>query len=240
VVEAGESPAAAAHGRSTLLLRLGMGIFLTMNIMVFSYFFYSQEFFPTEAGAAAGEEQAFSLVSGVLSYLLLLLCTGVVALLGLPLLVDATGTLVAALRCRRLDLDVNFLALVGVFSAYGLSAWHTVIADTRLYYDTAAVILVLITLGGYLDSHAKWKATQATRRLLESLPLRAWIIRRSDVNASLERQGRPLPMDVAVDEVAVGDHVRVRPGERLPVDGRVIAGDSHLSEATREKPPPAP
>ena len=68
----------------TLMLRLGLGIFLAINIMVFSWFFYSAEWF----GAAAEVPRAYDSMAGLFSYLLMFLTTAVLVLLGTPLAVE--------------------------------------------------------------------------------------------------------------------------------------------------------
>ncbi|MCC7409847.1 MAG: cadmium-translocating P-type ATPase [Phycisphaeraceae bacterium] len=212
-----------------LFLRLAIGIFLTMNIMVFSYFFYSQELFPTvnpssrdtSGGVADASSSHYHLLVGVLSYLQMFLATAVVALLGLPLLADTVDGLVSTFRAqRRLRADANLLILTGVFAAYIFSILHTLQGSTKLYFDTASVILVLVTLGSYLDSGAKRRATEAARGLLQSIPDRAFVRRAGD---EVE--------DIPADDVRPGDVVRVRPGETITVDGVVLSGQSHVQEA---------
>jgi heavy metal translocating P-type ATPase len=197
-------------GQSALLLRMGGGIFLTMNIMVFSYFFYARESWDVDGGAASADH---ALVAGLLSHLLLLLCTGVVVLLGAPLAGNALSRL-------RHGIDTSVLILIGVAAAYVLSAVHTFRGSGGLYYDTAAMILLLVTVGSYLDSGARRRAMLSAEALAESVP---------DV-ATVERDGRVelLP----VEQLRIDDVVLVKAGQRVPVDAVVIEGDSYVNEQT--------
>jgi Cu+-exporting ATPase len=98
----------------------------------------------------------------------------------------------------------------GVFAARGLVA---------LYYDSAAVIIVLILLGRWLEAGAKGRASQAIQKLM-GLQTRT---------ARVVRDGQAL--DIPVEEVRVGDLVVVRPGEKIPVDGIVREGHSAVDES---------
>ena len=193
----------------TLALRLGLGAFLTVNLMVFNGLFYAQHIFgPTQ-------DPAYTHLAQLAAYLLLLLGTIVVAALGVPLAADSVFALI---RTRRLD--VNLLIVLGVAAAFGLSVVNTLRGEhAHLYYDTAAVILVLVTLGKYLDARARAAATRTTGDLLAALRGRAYV-RRSDAVA-----------EVDIDALCIGDIVRVRAGEAAPVDGVIVEGRAHLREA---------
>ncbi len=127
---------------STLLLRLGIGIFLALNIMVASWLSYAHDLF----GAGAQARDADAVLAGLFRYGALFLCTVVVALLGVPLLVDAARPL----RQRR-AITTSLLIVIGVFSAYAISVVHTLRGAGSLYFDTAAVVLVVVTLGSHLE-----------------------------------------------------------------------------------------
>ena len=89
----------------------------------------------------------------------------------------------------------------------------------HLYFESAAVILTLITLGKYLEAVSKGKTSQAIKALMGLAPK----------TATIERNGREL--EVPIEEVVVGDLVLVRPGEKLPVDGEVIEGSTAIDES---------
>ncbi len=195
----------------TPMLRLGIGIFLTMNIMVFSYFFYSRDIFGEQATAGEGYRQ----IAELLSYFLMFCCTGVFVALGLPLLADT----VRILRHKPWNINANTLILIGVIAAMGLSIVNTIRGHYQLYFDTAAIILVLVTLGQYLDGRAKSRATHQTRMAIGSLPQQAWV----------KRDGQIL--EIPADELQINDVLRIRPGESIAADGIVVGGTSQVAEA---------
>ncbi len=201
------TPAAGTPAAGTLLLRLGLGIFLALNIMVASWLSYSREIY----GAAAQAAGADAILPAVFSYLALFLCTLLMAILGLPLLADT-------LRTPRISAQT--LIVLGVFAAYGLSAVHTLRGEGSLYYDTAAMVLVIVTLGSYLEAGAKRRAADAASDLLAALPSAVRVRRDATIH------------ELPVEEIRPGDRIQVRPGEVLPVDGKVASGASRIDEAS--------
>ncbi|NDR59097.1 heavy metal translocating P-type ATPase [Aliiruegeria sabulilitoris] len=121
--------------------------------------------------------------------------------------------------------DMNSLVAVGTLAAYGFSVVATLLpallpAETRaVYFEAAAVIVVLILLGRSLEARAKGRTGEAIRNLVGLRPKTA-IVLRDGVEAE-----RP------VEEVRVGDYLRLRPGERVAVDGVVVSGASHVDES---------
>ena len=87
------------------------------------------------------------------------------------------------------------------------------------YYETSAVVITLVVLGRWLEARARGRTSEAIRRLMSLAPRTARVL----------RDGQEI--DVSTDEVIVGDLVRVRPGERVPVDGAVVEGRSTLDES---------
>ena len=126
-----------------------------------------------------------------------------------------------ALRNGRANMDV--LIALGSSTAYGYSvlALTGVLASAGLYFDTAALILTFITLGNYLEARSKGRASAALRSLLEL---------EADTASVVDSDGTE--REVPVEELAVGDRFRVRPGERIPTDGEVIDGESAVDEST--------
>jgi Cu+-exporting ATPase len=124
----------------------------------------------------------------------------------------------ALVRNRTANMDV--LIALGSSTAYLYSvASLLVLPGANLYFDTAALILVFITLGNYLEARSKGQAGEAIRSLLELEPDTATLVEDGE-----ERE-------VPVSEVQVGDSLKVRPGERIPVDGEVRDGDSAVDES---------
>jgi Cu+-exporting ATPase len=119
--------------------------------------------------------------------------------------------------------NMDLLVALGTSAGYGLSLYQWLIAmpDSmpHLYFEASAVVIALVLLGKYLESSAKRQTAGAIRALEALRPERAIQV--------IDGQER----DVAISALRVGDHVLVKPGERFPVDGEVIDGQSHADEA---------
>lgn len=89
----------------------------------------------------------------------------------------------------------------------------------QLYFESVAVIIALVLLGKYLESSAKGKTSQAIQSLLELVPSHATVI----------RYGEAVTIDT--EDIRVGDIIRIKPGERMPVDGLVIEGQTFVDES---------
>ncbi|MHB8997071.1 MAG: heavy metal translocating P-type ATPase [Armatimonadota bacterium] len=133
-----------------------------------------------------------------------------------------------ALRHRTTNMDV--LIALGSTAAYLLSVYNTLAPSISnaphggghaggLYYDSAAMILTLITLGRYLEARARGRASDAVRKLLQLAPR----------EAAVEREGREVQLPI--EQIVLGDIIIVRPGEKLPVDGEVLSGESVVDES---------
>lgn len=124
-----------------------------------------------------------------------------------------------ALRHGSANMDV--LIAMGSSAAYLYSVYSTFFAqgDVVVYYDTAAVILTLITLGRFLEARAKGRTSAAIRKLMQLTP----------PEASVMRDGEEVK--VPVEQIEVGELVVVRPGERIAVDGEVVEGHSAVDES---------
>ena len=146
-----------------------------------------------------------------------LLATPVQVVLGRPFYENSYKALVTN---GRANMDVLIALGSTTAYAYSVAALSGAIAGS-LYFDTAALILVFITLGNYLEARSKGRAGEALRTLLEMEADRATLI---DEDGNEE--------DVPVDEVEVGDRMKVRPGEQIPTDGVVVDGQSAVDEST--------
>ncbi len=123
-----------------------------------------------------------------------------------------------SLRNGSANMDV--LVAMGSSVAFIYSMFITFgVISGHVYYETAAVIITLIRLGKYLESRAKGRTSEAIKKLMG---LRA-------KTARVVRSG--LEVEVAVDDVLVGDMILVKPGERVPVDGVVMEGRSTIDES---------
>jgi len=125
----------------------------------------------------------------------------------------------------RLAPDMNSLVAVGTLAAYGYSIVATFAPDllpagtVNVYYEAAAVIVALILLGRFLEARAKGRTSAAIQRLVG---LQA-------KTARVRREGGVQELPIA--EVVPGDVIEVRPGERVPVDGEVVEGQSYIDES---------
>ncbi|WP_455825833.1 heavy metal translocating P-type ATPase [Pseudomonas graminis] len=116
--------------------------------------------------------------------------------------------------------NMDLLVAIGTSAGYGLSIYQWLTASNpHLYFEASAVVIALVLLGKYLESRAKRQTASAIRTLEALRPERA--IRVLD--------GRE--EDVAINALKRGDLVLVKPGERFPVDGEVVEGQSHADEA---------
>ncbi len=127
----------------------------------------------------------------------------------------------AALRHRTADM--NSLIAAGTLAAYFYSAAVTFIPlgtqNIQTYFDTSAMIITLVLLGRLLETRARGQTSSAIRKLLDLRPKTAHIV----------RNGRDV--ETPVEHIQVGDHIRVRPGENIPVDGLIQNGQSAIDES---------
>jgi Cu+-exporting ATPase len=147
------------------------------------------------------------------AWLQLLLALPVQIVLGWPFYQGAWN----GLKHARADMDS--LVALGTSVAFGYSAIITFTGGATVYFDTAVVILVLIGVGKWLEARARGSAASAIRQLMDLQPAQATVLRNGEevtINAS---------------DVAANDHVLVRPGQRVPVDGEVIEGQSTIDQS---------
>ena len=123
--------------------------------------------------------------------------------------------------------NMNTLVAVGTSAAYGYSAFVTLWPELsarwgfefHLYYESAVIIIALILMGRWLEARAKKRTGEAIKALMGLQAKTARVIRDG------------LEQDVPIEQVVAGDLVRVRPGEKVPVDGVVTEGRSALDES---------
>lgn len=185
-----------------LLIRLGVGGFLSMNIMLFSLLLYTDTF----TGADA------RLIPWI-HVLLWIFATPAVVILGGPFLHE---TWLNGLQGR---LTSSALIVVGVGAAYLYSAFAVIERGPHVYFDTATMVLMLFTLGRLLEAAGRGRAARDLEPLLAAERESVVVVHDG---TEIRRPAR---------EVEAGMLVRVRPGERIPIDGVVIEGESHTDEA---------
>ena len=158
-------------------------------------------------------DEVFGVSAGWVAFAL---ATPVQIVLGRPFYENAYRALV---RNRRANMDVLIALGSSTAYVYSVAVLLNVVAG-EVYFDTAAFILVFITLGNYLEARSKGQAGEALRTLLEM---------EADTATLLEDDGTE--REVPLDEVEVGDRLKVRPGEQIPTDGVVTEGQSAVDES---------
>ncbi|MFW5959348.1 MAG: heavy metal translocating P-type ATPase [Natronomonas sp.] len=164
-------------------------------------------------GGGVLPETVFGVEFGWIEFLL---ATPVQAVLGWPFYKNSYNALV---NNKRANMDV--LIALGSTTAYvySVAVLLEVIAG-GLYFDTAALILLFITLGNYLEARSKGQAGEALRKLLEMEAETATVVD-DDGNEK----------EIPLEDVKVGDRMKVRPGEQIPTDGVVFDGQSAVDES---------
>ena len=184
---------------------LGLSVFCTMNVVMLTMALWSY---------AALPQSAFEVgLADFLRYGALLFTAPVLLLLGRPLAINAFEQL------RRKSLSTDLLLLTGVVAAYAVSVVSTIRSSGHVYYEVACVILVLVTLGRWLEATGRLQASAALDDLERLIPDTIRCVDSAGVTAMTPR-----------DDVTVGQSVRVLPGERIPVDGRVTRGRGVVDE----------
>ncbi len=128
-----------------------------------------------------------------------------------------------ALRNKSANMDV--LVALGTSAAYFYSLYEAFKTlgnpeyMPRLYFETSAILITLVLLGKYFETLAKGRTTEAISKLMSLQAKEATVIRNGE------------EMKVPLEEVAIGDIILVKPGEKIPVDGTVIAGVSSVDES---------
>ncbi len=175
-----------------LLARLALGALLSMNIMTFSLLLY---------GKAIPQEMIppFQL-------LLFLHATPLMFLLGAPFF---RGLLQES---RSFAFGMDSLIALGAGAAYLSSTFAWLTGAAEVYFDTGTMILVLVTLGRFLEATARAQAADGIKRLLSLSPLTATVLTGGG------------EIQKPAEEVQRGEILRVRPGEQIPVDGEVVEG----------------
>jgi len=147
-------------------------------------------------------------------YILFALATPVQFIAGWAMYKSAIG----ALKNKTANMDT--LIALGTSAAYFYSVYVTFFAPMQdQYFEAAAILITFVILGRYLEAVAKGKTSEAIKKLMNLSPKIATVIRNGQ------------EMKIPVDQVIVGDIVIVKPGEKIPVDGSIIEGESSIDES---------
>ncbi len=188
------------------LNRLLIGGVLAMHVMLISFMLYAR----TWLGWASPDTQW---LADFFHIMLFVASLPLMLLLGLPILRAGVASLL------RKQPNMHTLIAIGAFSAFALSVRNLFLGIDRVYFDTASMLLFLVTVGHWLEIRARKVGNEAVERLWQRVPQEAtWI------TAEGERR-------VPVDELPKGARVRVRPGEHFPVDGVVAEGEGEVDES---------
>jgi Cu2+-exporting ATPase len=185
-----------------LLIRLGVGAFLSMNVMLISLLLYVDDFSGTDARMLPW-----------IHLLLWLFATPALVILGWPY---ARETWAHAIEGRATS---SALVVLGVGAAYAYSTFASIEGGGQVYFDTATMVLMLFTVGNYLEAAGRARAARDLEPLLAAENESATVV------DGMEETRR------SVRDIRAGMLVRVRPGERIPVDGVVLEGQSNTDEA---------
>jgi Cu2+-exporting ATPase len=197
---------ALERARSQQLRRLGIAGVLGMQVMMIAVALY--------VGGWSGMEGDFR---RLFHWVSLLLTIPVVGYAALPFFAGAWRDL----RALRTGMDVP--VSLGIALAFAGSLWATVTAGEHVYYDSVVMFVFFLLLARYVEFAVRRRSLQASERLTQRFPLMARRVASAD--------GREGERSVLAAELEPDDRIVVRPGETVPVDGRVLAGSSSVDES---------
>lgn len=193
------------------LLRLITAIILNNVVMMLSLIFL----YPTYIGLVERHELApiGSIAFHAAPWAMFVCTTVLIFYVALPILRGAR----IGLRTRMLNMD-NLLA-ISILSAYGYSVGQLLFGSLDLYFDVASMIVAVVTLGRYLEQGAKARATRELSKVIDAWTPTARVLEDGEFRVQ------------AIDQLNPGDHVFVRQGETIPVDGIVVSGQGAVDES---------
>lgn len=151
-----------------------------------------------------------------MSYLMLIISTPVFLYISYPIFMAAYRSL----KNRNLNMDVMYSMGIGIaYVSSILGTFEFILSDEFLFYETAVLLATFLTLGRYLEARAKGKTSESIKKLIGLQPKTATIIRKDK-----ERE-------IPIENVQKDDTVLVKPGEKIPVDGKVLSGKSYVDES---------
>jgi len=185
--------------------KFGFGYFLAMLVFMLSTYLYGAHMTPDDPQAKA--------FTTIIKYVILVLATPVMLLLGIPILKNSFS------RHNWLNFNTDTLIAIGAFSAYFLSVYSVFTDKPSIYFETATMILVLVTFGRYLETSSRVKASNFMKELLRLAPDKATVLKNRK------------EIEIPVEQLKVGDVVIVKAGEKIPADGVVIEGQAYVDES---------
>ncbi|MCX6666350.1 MAG: heavy metal translocating P-type ATPase [Euryarchaeota archaeon] len=151
-----------------------------------------------------------------LSYLSLIVSTPVFIFISYPIFTAGYH----ALKNKNLNMDVMYSMGIGVaFVSSVMGTFQIVLTRDFMFYETAVLLATFLMLGRYLEAKAKGKTSEAIKKLIGLQPKTATVLRGSEEK------------EIPIEDVQLQDIILVRPGEKIPVDGEVIDGESYVDES---------
>jgi heavy metal translocating P-type ATPase len=187
------------------LARLGLAIFLSLNVMMFTMALWTYDVHDAGSGRLAQS------LADMFRYLCLVLSLPVLFLLGGPMFESALTD------WRRNAADL--LIVIGVAAAYCYSALSVFRGSGHVYFEVGCAVLVTVTLGRWLEASGKLKTTAALDALEKLLPNEALLI---DANGDTRA--------IAISELQCGDRIRVLAGQRVPTDAKIAVGRASVDQ----------
>ncbi|RUM58170.1 MAG: copper-translocating P-type ATPase [Persephonella sp.] len=184
--------------------KFGFGFFLSMLVFMLSTYLYGAHLTPDDPQA--------KMFTNFIKWIILILATPVMALIGIPILRNAINN-------GKINISTDLLVALGSFSAYFLSVYSVLTDKPHIYFETATMILVLLTFGRYIETSSRAKASNFMRTLMSLSPDKAVVI----------REGKEI--EVKPEEIKVGDIVKITPGEKISADGVIIEGKGYVDES---------
>jgi Cu2+-exporting ATPase len=191
----------ARRERTDLLLRFGTALFLTMQLMAYSYSLYAGYF----QGMGSG-------IKSILQYASCIVTTPVVFYCGWPFLEGAWQSV----RSRRPGMDL--LIAIGALTAWIYSTW-ALFSGRETYYESAAMIVTFVLLGRLLELSVRRTAMAGIESLYAAVVPRATLVDQSGHR------------DVPAEDIRPGDRLLVRQGERFPVDCLLLEGETEIDQS---------
>ncbi len=125
-----------------------------------------------------------------------------------------------SLRHKNLDMDVMYSMGIGVaYVASVLGTFSIVLTPQFLFYGTALILAAFLTMGRYLETRAKGRTSTAIKSLMELQAKTATVLRNNE------------ELEMPIEDVQIDDIVVVKPGEKIPLDGDVVSGESYVDES---------
>lgn len=189
-----------------MFTRLALAIFCTMNVMAFTMAIWSGDVYEADDSTLSQS------LTSIFRYLSLFFALPVFYALGLPLLENAWHSL------RRGIANIDVLLIAGVGASFVYSVYSVLREEGPIYFEVGCTVLLLVTLGRWLEATGKARASHSLDALEKLLPETVCIL----------EGGREI--EIPLRDVAIGACVRVRAGERIPCDGVLLGQAGHVDE----------